>query len=160
MNKQSAESGESNDGYDLSQDPRLTLNARPLPASPHDAEDDEGFQLEFLEAVLASDPCHEEAIMYLGHAYTRRGDYEKGLCLDQRLTRLRPADPTAFYNLACSYALLDYVDEGLAALGKAVSLGYRDLAHILKDSDLVRLRKDPRFPDLVRRLVSGEPSDS
>lgn len=160
MKKPSNTQGKSDGSHNLSRDPRLTLDRKPLPIPGAEKEDDEGFELRFLEEVLAQDPCHEEALMLLGHAYTRQGDYERGRQIDERLTRLRPADPTAFYNLACSHSLLGQLDEAVTALARAVSLGYRDLAHILKDPDLVQLRRDPRFPDLVSRMPTGRAADS
>ena len=77
-----------------------------------------------------------------------------------KLTVIRPADPTAYYNLACSYALLSQLDNAFAALDRAVSLGYGDVAHMLKDSDLTSLRKDPRFRVFVSRIVGRSTSNS
>lgn len=107
--------------------------------------DVEQFEVEFLEAVVGRDPCEESSLALLGHIYTRQGEYAKGLEIDLRLARLRPDDPIAHYNLACSLSLVNRVDEALDALEQAVELGYRDLPHLLQDEDLANLRSDPRF---------------
>lgn len=141
-------------------DPRLSLKPRLFDISCHETKDDEQFEINFFENILAEDPCNEDVLMFLGHAYTRRGNYKMGLTLDQRLARLRPADPTAFYNLACSYSLLQQTNEALSTLEKALSLGYNDFPHILKDPDLENLRNSPRFRGLIARLLKGNPNDS
>ena len=142
------------------EDPILSLRPRVFDVSCHKTQNDEQFEVSFFEDVLASDPCNEDVLMFLGHIYTRRGDYERGLSLDERLARLRPWDATALYNLACSYSLLKRTSEAFATIEKALSLGYRDLPHMLKDPDLENLRDTPRFRGLIARLLSRSPSNS
>ncbi len=55
-------------------------------------------------------------------------------------------DPVAFYNLACSHALLSQLDAAFEALDRAVRLGFRPLESIDRDPHLENLRADPRFP--------------
>jgi len=131
----------------LPRDKRLALANRRVRVRPGDlAKVREEFLVAFLEKVLGRDPCHEDALMLLAHAYTERGDYAGGLALDQRLVRLRPDDPVAFYNLACSHALLSQLDAAFEALDRAVRLGFRPLESIDRDPHLENLRADPRFP--------------
>jgi Flp pilus assembly protein TadD len=141
-------------------DSRLSLRPQVFQLSSFGQEDDARFEVQFFEELVLRAPCNEEALMILGNTYTRRGDYEKGLSVDRRLVRLRPADPTVYYNLACSYCLLSQVDESFAALERAISLGYRDVAHMSKDPDLANLRSDPRYRKLLGRLVGRSASDS
>ena len=141
-------------------DPQLTLRSRSFEVSSLHADDDDRFELNFMEEVIEEDPCNEDALMLLGYAYTRRGEYKKGLDVDSRLVRLRPADPTAYYNLACSYALLEQVDDAFAALEKAVSLGYRQVQQMMKDPDLANLREDPRFRRFLSRVFGRTVKDS
>jgi hypothetical protein len=117
--------------------------------------DDREFEMRFMEQVVAGDPCCEDALLHLGAMYSWRGDFRKGLDVDRRLVRLRPCNATAHYNLACSHALLEELDEALAAMERAVNLGYRDMGHLLKDPDLANLRKDTRFRKLMGRIVEG-----
>lgn len=136
-------------------DPRFSLLPLQLHLSAFNGVDDDRFEMQFYEDVLRQDPCNEDVLMALGHAYTTRGEYQKGLEVDRRLVRLRPSDPTAFYNLACSYSLTGQLDESIMTLEHAISLGYRDFDHMLRDPDLENLRKDSRFRRLIARRLAG-----
>ena len=116
------------------------------------------FEVSLYESVLARDPDNVEALIALGEAFTRKGDYVRGLEIDQRLSRLRPSDAVVRYNLACSLALLGRADEAFEALGQAVDQGYRDLKHLDADADLASLREDPRFAALRERVLKPAPS--
>ena len=62
--------------------------------------------------------------------------------------------PTAIYNVACGYALLNDKENALFWLERAFTSGF-DRADLLKsDSDLDALRSDPRFKDLEQRVSS------
>ena len=93
-------------------------------------------------------------MVLLGEAYTRRGWYEKGLQLDLRLTQLRTHDAVAWYNLACSYSLLNRMEESLEALRRSMELGYADLTHLHTDPDLLNLRRLPKFRQLLELFAS------
>ncbi len=112
------------------------------------------FEIDFFEMVRRRDPDHPCALEALGHAYTQRGRVEEGLVVDRRLAELRPRDPIVQYNLACSYALVGAVDEGIVALARAVELGYDDLDHLVNDRDLDALRSDARFDALVKKITA------
>ena len=56
----------------------------------------------FMEGVIKRDPFYIEALQILGDDYTRRGRFEEGLRIDERLARLCPRDAIVHYNLACS----------------------------------------------------------
>ncbi len=95
-------------------------------------------------------PDNVAVLAELGHVYTRLGRYEEGLEVDQRLVAFAPEDPTVRYNLACSQSLLGQVDESLATLACALELGYDDVEFMRADDDLLNLRADPRFEELLR----------
>jgi len=141
-------------------DSRLTLRRKTFELKSIAGDDDELFEVHFMEDLLKSDPCNEDALMLLGHAYTRRGEYERGLDIDRRLIRLRPTDPTVYYNLACSFSLLGKLDDAFAALERAASLGYRDVKHLLDDPDLVNLRETARFRRFVSKIFGQSARDS
>ncbi len=94
-----------------------------------------------------------ELMQALADLYTKAGQYERGLALDLKLTRLMAEEPLTWYNLACSQALLDKRDEAISSLTKAVDLGYRDVAYISQDEDLSSLRGDKRFVSLLKRML-------
>jgi tetratricopeptide (TPR) repeat protein len=107
------------------------------------------FEITFYEGVLKRRPEYIEALIPLAEAYTRKGLYEKGLEMDQRLSKLCKEDPIVHYNLACSYALVGKKKEALKALRRSVELGYCDFAHLRRDPDLKGLHGDPDFDSLA-----------
>jgi len=108
------------------------------------------FELEFFQGILARHADYVEVLRALGQLMTLKGRYLEALQIDKRLVQLRPADPLAFYNLACSYALLKRSDLSLKTLQRAVELGYRDFRYMREDRDLESIRHDPRFRKLLQ----------
>src|ERR1043166_3000477 len=94
------------------------------------------FQIGVFQAHLQSHPDDVEVLESIGHLLTRSGRHQEGLRADQRLVELRPEEPVAHYNLACSRCLVGDVDGALASLAKALELGYRELDAIRRDPDL------------------------
>ena len=109
-------------------------------------------ELEFLESLRKRIPHHTPTLEALGHMYTREGLYEEGLRVDLDITRLKPQEPEAWYNLACSYAMVGLKDLAFEALHKAIDLGYGDAGWMMKDPDLRSLRDDPRMIQISMRL--------
>lgn len=114
--------------------------------------EDLDFEIKFIESVVERRPQFVEALVALGDLYTKRGFYEKGLVIDEKLSNLRPQDPLVFYNLACSYSLLRNIDGALEAVKKAVDLGYRDFDYMQYDNDLDNLRQDGRFREFLSAI--------
>src|SRR5438067_13536022 len=108
------------------------------------------FELDFFSAILESRPDFFQVLKAHAKnlAVVRR--HQDGLSVDQRITRLRPQDALARYNLACSLALNRQHAESLAELRAAIELGYRDFAFMRQDHDLDSIRRDPRFRALIR----------
>jgi tetratricopeptide (TPR) repeat protein len=132
---------------------RETKQPRGKAATKEDLE----FEIKFLEGIAHHDPNFIEALQILGDAYTKTGQWEKGLKIDERLSRLCPDNSLVFYNLACSYSLLKHVEEAFAALREAVKLGYDDARWLTKDPDLDNLRQDNRF-EKIRSDLSKKPN--
>jgi tetratricopeptide (TPR) repeat protein len=109
-------------------------------------------KIQFMEGIVRRDPEYIEALQLLGDHYTQRGSYDKGLKVDEKLSRLEPGNPLVFYNLACSYSLIGEVDQAATALEKALALGYRDFKWLAKDPDLRTLRKHPAFRDIEAKI--------
>ena len=114
-------------------------------------EEDIDFEISFYEDVIKESPRLVSALFLLGEAYSRKGIYEKGLDMDQRLAQLLPKDPTVFYNLACDYSLLKRPRLCMEALEKALKCGYRDFRHMEKDPDLDNVRQDKRYSELLSK---------
>ena len=112
------------------------------------------FEIRFYERLLEEHPNFPDALASLGNAYTHSGSYHKGLAVDLKLTQLRPGDPIAWYNLACSYALTKQSDEALKMLSRAVELGYDDFSYLMKDPDLASVRRSPALKQLLKERLS------
>jgi tetratricopeptide (TPR) repeat protein len=108
------------------------------------------FELEFFSGILERFPDYVEVLRVMANALTLKGRIRDGLDVDQRLVRLRPRDPLAHYNLACSFALLKRTDAAVKSLRQAIELGYRDFRYMREDHDLDSIRGDPRFRQLMR----------
>ena len=106
----------------------------------------------FLEGIVRRDPGYVEALQLLGDDYTRRGKYESGLQVDERLTQLRPGDPLVQYNLACSYSLTAQFDKAAAALDRALDLGYRDFKWLSRDPDLKAFRAHALYKAILGKV--------
>jgi Flp pilus assembly protein TadD len=107
------------------------------------------FQISVYEDHLRTTPDDADVLESLGHLLTRSGRLHEGLAADRRLVELRPDEPVAHYNLACSLALVGSLDAALERLRAAMTMGFRDVAFIRKDRDLAPLRGDPRFEELL-----------
>ena len=115
-------------------------------------KNDSAFDLAFYEGVHRRCPDYPEVIELLGGLYTRAGRIADGLRMDRKLVRLQPANATAHYNLACSLALSARRQDALAALRRAVALGYTDLDWMERDPDLESLKGNPGFRQLLAQL--------
>lgn len=128
------------------------------PARTKTPKVDLDFEIRFFEGVIARDPNYVEALQILGDAYTKTGQWAKGLAIDERLAHLCPTNSVVFYNLACSYSLLNRLDEAFEALEQAVKLGYKDTRWLTKDPDLENLRRDARFVRVRETLIKKHPA--
>jgi len=109
-------------------------------------------KIKFMEGLVRRDPDYVDALQLLGDHYTRRGRFTDGLQVDERLARLEPKNPLVFYNLACSYSLTEEFDHAADALDHAIQLGYRDFKWLAKDPDLKKLRAQPAFRELRKKI--------
>lgn len=111
------------------------------------------FEIVFYQKLLQAYPDFVDVLVPLANAYTRRGQYDRGLEIDLRLASLRGDDPLTWYNLACSYSLLKRVDESYDALRRSVELGYSDVQYLQNDPDLVNLRQSQKYRQLIQSIA-------
>ena len=78
--------------------------------------------------------------------------YRTNPLLRQLGYNLDPAGLKVWYNLGCSFALLERTADAIVALQKAVEFGYTDAEYMRKDEDLATIRNQPEFERLVRGL--------
>jgi Flp pilus assembly protein TadD len=108
------------------------------------------FEMDFYTRILTAVPDYPEVLRAQASNMTVKGRLQDGLAVDKKLVAIRPADPTAHYNLACRYALLKQPDQAFGSLRKAIELGYSDFRFMEQDRDLESIRKDPRFRAIVK----------
>ncbi len=125
--------------------------------SRRDARDLE-FEVGFFEAVLRRERDYFDVMEILGGHYTSLGRVEDGLRMDRRIVKLRPAYATGHYNLACSLALAGKKSLALKSLRAAIGLGYSDHKWMREDKDLLCLKEDPTFMELLAELKSKKPT--
>ncbi len=113
-------------------------------------------EISFLEGVVHRDPAYVDALQILGDDYTTRGRFLAGLKVDERLAQLRPDDPIAHYNLACSYSLIGKITRAAAALGRAIELGYRDFKWLARDPDLKKLRHHRLYEKIQEQVQKSK----
>ena len=129
--------------------PKQTGNSRKK-LTPQELRDLD-LEIAFMEGLVQRDPRQVEALLILGDNYTRRGRYQEGLRIDERLRALRPEDCMVHYNLACSYSLTGQCDLAAEALNRAINLGYADFDYMAKDPDLKNLRQHAGYKKIRAR---------
>jgi predicted Zn-dependent protease len=118
------------------------------------------FEADILDQLVEREPENVAYLAALGQAFSKLKKHERGLAVDKRLVVTRPSDPSFRYNLACSLVLTGDLDGACRELMKAIDLGYRDFAHLYRDTDLVNLRSDARFRAVKRRIAEVEPKSA
>jgi predicted esterase len=104
-----------------------------------------GSEAERLSAKRLIEALFVQASFYLPRQFFERKDaFRASLSLEVAVA-LKPDLGSAWYNLACARAVSGEKRKALAALRTAVELGFRDRAHIEKDSDLESLRGEKEY---------------
>ena len=135
----------------------LPIRETKLPRGKAATKEDLDFEIRFFEGIAHHDPDFIEALQILGDAYTKTGQWEKGLKIDERLSRLCPDNSLVFYNLACSYSLLNDIDKALAVIKLAIQTGYNHFSFLEQDEDLANLLKDERFIAYYSKITKDKP---
>jgi len=119
---------------------------------------EELIELQFLERIAQRRPNDPVILIALADLYTSVGQIEAGLETDLHLSKLCPRDPTVWYNLACSFSLMESNEKALDALDTAVDHGYSDFQWMLMDKHLAHLHKNQRFQRILYRIVTDRVS--
>jgi tetratricopeptide (TPR) repeat protein len=123
------------------------------PTGPRANQSQADFEIEFFDRILAQNADYVDVLRVQANNLSAQGLYARGLAADRRIVQLRPNDPNAYYNLACSYSLLQMNNPAIDALQCSLKLGYRDFEHLMSDPDLEHLRKDARFVRILGRYL-------
>jgi non-specific serine/threonine protein kinase len=117
-----------------------------------DAQEARRRSLEVIERQLEMHPDDARALYLGAGALAQLGQRERGLEWWPGARGRHPPDTGILYNVACVYASLGMVNEGLKCLEDAVDFGFGHKAWIEHDSDLDPLRGHPRFQAVLARL--------
>ena len=109
--------------------------------------------VEVLQKHLALHPDDTRAFNLGAVNLCRIGRRDEAVEWTEQALRMDPEDATVLYNAACTYALLQQVDEAFGCLEKSVSHGMGGERNwIEKDPDLASLHDHPRFKALLERM--------
>jgi len=104
---------------------------------------------------LELNPDDARAVTMGAVAHCRVGDRVAGLEWAERAVEVDPEDAGIAYNVACLYALEGETGKALDCLERAISRGFGNRAWLEHDPDLITLRDDPRFLELVDGIRTG-----
>ena len=93
-----------------------------------------------------------QTAFYRTRDFLAGGHYLRAAAVLEVATRIKPDNPTAWYNLACARSRSGRRAEALDALSRAVDAGFADAALAASDHDLDALRSDTRFPAILSRM--------
>ena len=99
-----------------------------------------------LPALQARQVAGQAQVVHL----MRAKEFDKAESMLRLMTRHNPKSPATRYNLACLLALREQANEAFEQLELAVELGFRNIAHLENDPDLLNLRKDKRFSAVLK----------
>jgi serine/threonine protein kinase/Flp pilus assembly protein TadD len=80
------------------------------------------------------------------------GDTAEAIDWSRRALAIDPTDSGVLYNVACVHAIADEGERAIDLLEQAVQAGFGHREWLENDSDLDRLRGNPRFEALLRKL--------
>lgn len=105
---------------------------------------------------LELNPDDARAVTMGAVSFCRLGQQAKGLEWAERALAIDADDAGVRYNVACLYALEGEQERAIGALESAVKAGFANFNWIKNDPDLDSLRNDPRFQDLLDRLIGSD----
>jgi tetratricopeptide (TPR) repeat protein/tRNA A-37 threonylcarbamoyl transferase component Bud32 len=128
-----------------------------------------------LDFVLAQPPARAtELLLIRAKVLADRGDHAAAAQTADQLRDRRPNDSNTLYELACSYALCvaavapgkkpdqltsqesearaRYAARAVQTLSQAVRRGFKDVGHLEADPDLVAIRSEKGYRELVAKL--------
>ena len=101
-------------------------------------------------------PDNPAAWFRYGTSLHLAGELDRAIEIHRKAAEFEEFAAMANYNLACGYALKGKTDNAFAALQKAVDLGFADVAQLIGDSDLDKLRNEDRFRAILKQINSDQ----
>lgn len=95
--------------------------------------------------ITEAQPNNENAWFNLGYCLHMAGDLDRAHDVHLKAATFTGSAPLAFYNHACVHALRGEKTAAFAALAEARAAGFSDINQFRGDTDMAKLRDDPRF---------------
>ena len=99
----------------------------------------------FAVQAVKENPESGHAWFVLARAHQANGNLDGAIKAGNQAATFAAVRASAFYNLACAYALKGQKDNAFLALTAAKRAGFADRSQMAKDSDLAPLHGDKRF---------------
>lgn len=95
---------------------------------------------DIFKTILSRDPGHVNSLNDMGVLSMQNGKYEDAIRYLEKAVKLKPDYVNPYYNLACTYSILNETEKGMTYLNKAVEIdkNVKDWAN--KDPDLQNLK--------------------
>jgi tetratricopeptide (TPR) repeat protein len=107
---------------------------------------------ERLRATRLLENVYVQTAFYVPRRLMEQKDYRTAATSLSLATRIKPHEPGIHYNLGCARARAGDLEPALAALKRAIELGFSDAGLMASDPDLDRLRDNPEFRGLLEEV--------
>jgi adenylate cyclase len=108
--------------------------------------------IEAAKRAVAVNPGDARALQYAALGSFKLGDIEGAKDYAARAVEIDPNEISTLYNVACLSSLIGDTDRAFELLNRAIDLGWSRPEWLKQDPDLVSVRDDPRYADLLKRL--------
>jgi thiol-disulfide isomerase/thioredoxin len=111
--------------------------------------------IKLIDDFLSRNPAHVDALYAKARGLRELADWPSHIATMRRVVEVSPTGDHA-YDLACGYSLAGQKDSAFVWLFKAVDLSFSDMEQYKTDEDLVPLRDDPRWTELLGKVQMAE----
>lgn len=107
------------------------------------------------DEFLDKNPKNVDALYIKARSERELNDWPAHIKTMRRVVEVESTGPHA-YDLACGFSLAGDKDSAYTWLNTAAELGFTDIEQYKADDDLIPLRGDPRWNDLLVKVEDGE----
>jgi len=111
--------------------------------------------VKLVDDFLAKNPNNVDALYTKARALREQSDWKGHLATMHKLVSVSRTGDHA-YDLGCGFSLAGEKDSAFAWLFTAAELGFSDIEQYKKDEDLVPLRDDPRWTELLGKVETAD----
>lgn len=96
----------------------------------------------------------------LGLKCLKEKDYDNAIGYFQKSLDTNIDNKSVFYNLACSYCRKNDFEQALQYFNLSFENGYYDWSHIISDADLENIKENPKFVEIIKKMIQLNPDRS